>query len=128
MCKMIDSGDACLRDWGQWAARDGTVRRLGYPGCSAEQMANHVPGGGDHEENKVAELVDRLLKGLLEDRKRIVAKLFYVDRLSMGRVAASVGIVICRKVSVDMVKADLNSIRSMVGGVVLCYGHHENSC
>lgn len=119
MCKVMDSGDMCLRDWGQWAARDGTLRRLGYPSCSAEQMAHQVVGSGDYEENAVAELVDRLLKGLLEDRKRIVAKLFYVDRLSMGKVAVGVGIVISRKVSVDMVKADLNSIRSMVGGVVL---------
>lgn len=119
MCKMMDSGDACLRDWGQWAARDATLRRLGYPGCSTEQMAGHVSGGGDYEENAVAELVDRLLKGLLEDRKRIVAKLFYVDRLSMGKVAVSAGYAIERKLTVDMVRNDLNSIRSMVGGVVL---------
>jgi len=121
MCKMMDSGDACLRDWGRWAARDSTVRRLGYPGCSAEQMAGHI-AGGDYEDNKVAELVDKLLKGLLEDRKRLVAKLFYMDRLSMGKVAVSVGNAGGHRLTVDMVRNDLNSIRSMVGGVVLWTG------
>jgi len=119
MCKTMDTGEACLKDWGHWAAMDGTIRRLGYPSCSAEQMAGHVSGGGDYEVNAVAELVDRLLKELLEDRKRVVAKLFYIDRLPMGKVAQGAGAVVGRSLTVDMVRNDLNSIRSIVGGVVL---------
>ena len=47
MCRITDSGHQCLKDWGFWASRDSTIKRLGYRGCSAEQMAGHVMGG-DH--------------------------------------------------------------------------------
>lgn len=129
MCVITDSGHQCLLDWGRWAGHDGTVRRLGYPGCSAEQMAGHV-AGGDYEANDVAELVDQLIAGLLEDRKRLVVKLFYADRLAIAVVVEKIkvfygerygsGVVgVLERVSVDIVKRDLDVIRSMVGGVIL---------
>jgi hypothetical protein len=125
MCRITESGDQCLKDWGRWASRDSTVRRLGYPGCSAEQMAGHV-SGGDFEENKIAELVDRLIMALLEERYRLVAKFFYVDRLPRGMVAirathaaASQGMLEVGTISERMVKDDLMVIRTMVGSVVL---------
>ena len=128
MCRITDSGHQCLKDWGFWASRDSTIKRLGYRGCSAEQMAGHVMGG-DHEENYVAELVDRLVVGLLEERYRLVAKFIYVDRLSMRDAAvritealAASGVSGVKRVSLSMVNDDLIVLRSMVGGVVLWAG------
>ncbi len=129
MCRVMDSGDQCLRDWGRWAARDSTIKQLGYPRCSAEQMANRV-GGGNFEVNQVAELVDRLVRSMLEDRKRLVACLFYIERLNREAIVARLMAIanecgeaadasIRSRVSVDVVKRDLDVIRSMVGGVVL---------
>lgn len=125
MCVVTDRGDQCLLAWGRWAGRDGTVRRLGYPGCSAEQMANCVVGA-DYTVSDVEEMVDRLVVGMLEDRKRLVAKFFYVDRMTVKTVAESLSVVVrarsigrSRGISVDMVKRDLDCIRSMVGGVVM---------
>jgi hypothetical protein len=129
MCRLTDTGHQCLLDWGQWAARDGTMRRLGFPSCSAEQMAGRVVCG-DYEVNAVAELVDSLIVGLLEDRKRLVAKFFYVDRMRIADVVVRVdeffksryesGVIKqSERVSVSAVKDDLAVIRSMVGGVAL---------
>lgn len=132
MCRVTESGDQCLRDWGRWAARDSTIRALGYPRCSAEQMANRV-AGGDYEVNQVAELVDGLVRSMLEDRKRLVACLFYVERLNRGEVADRLVSIAKERgdnelvgkdgrVSVNTISMDLEVIRSMVGGVVLWVG------
>jgi len=129
MCRLTDTGHQCLLDWGRWAARDGTMRRLGFPSCSAEQMAGRVVCG-DHEVNDVAELVDKLIVGVLDDRKRLVAKFFYVDRVKYAEVVVRVdefyksryesGAIKQReRVSLSVVKDDLAVIRSMVGGVLL---------
>jgi hypothetical protein len=124
MCVVTDRGNQCLLDWGRWAARDSTVKRLGYPGRSAEQMAGRV-SCGDFEVNDVAELVDKLVVSMLEERKRLVVCLYYVERLPVKVVVDRLlGVAKERdwpstKVSVDVVKRDLDVIRSMVGGVVL---------
>lgn len=125
MCVVTERGDQCLLAWGRWAGRDGTMRRLGYPSCSAEQMAGRV-AGTDSAVSDVEELVDRLVVGMLEDRKRLVAKFFYVDRMPVKAVAESLSTIVkarsigrCRGISIDMVKRDLDCIRSMVGGVVM---------
>jgi hypothetical protein len=124
MCVVTDRGNQCLLDWGRWAARDSTVKRLGYPGRSAEQMAGRV-SCGDFEVNDVAELVDKLVVSMLEERKRLVVCLFYVERLPVKVIVDRLlGVAKERdwpstKVSVDVVKRDLDVIRSMVGGVVL---------
>lgn len=133
MCVITERGNQCLLDWGRWVSVDSTVRRLGYPGRSAEQSADHVRGHGDHAVNPVAELVDKIVAGLLEERKRQVVRLFYVDRLPMEKIVVSL---ICLandrpeaaitgkngRVSVDVVKADLCVIRAAVGSVMMwCY-------
>jgi hypothetical protein len=124
MCVVTDRGNQCLLDWGRWAARDSTVKRLGYPGRSAEQMAGRV-SCGDFEVNDVAELVDKLVVSMLEERKRLVVCLYYVERLPVKVIVDRLlGVAKERdwpstKVSVDVVKRDLDVIRSMVGGVVL---------
>jgi len=92
-------------------------------------MAGHV-AGGSCEVNEVAELVDRLIVAMLEERKRLVVKLFYVDQLKRDVVVERIkgfyreryesGVVgVMERVSVDVVKRDLDVIRSMVGGVLL---------
>lgn len=129
MCVVTDRGDQCLLAWGRWAGRDDTVRRLGYPGCSAEQMAGRV-AGTDSAVSDVEEMVDRLVIGMLEDRKRLVAKFFYVDRAKYADVVLKIDAVykerlesgcrdVNRPVSVSVVKDDLMVIRSMVGAVIL---------
>lgn len=129
MCVVTERGNQCLLAWGRWAGRDGTVRKLGYPGCSAEQMSGHV-AGADSAVCDVEEMVDRLVVGLLEDRKRLVAKFFYVDRAKYADVVLKIDAVYkerlesgCRDVnfpvSVSVVKDDLMVIRAMVGGVML---------
>lgn len=129
MCVVTDRGDQCLLAWGRWAGRDGTVRRLGYPGCSAEQMAGRV-FGADCAVSDVEEMVDRLIVGVLDERKRLVAVFFYVDRLKISDVVEKIksvgksrlessGKCSLSRVSVSAVKDDLAVIRSMVGGVSL---------
>lgn len=126
MCRVTETGDQCLRAWGLWAGRDGTVRKLGYPGRSAEQMAGHVVGG-DYAVCDVELMVDALIVGMLEDRKRFVARFFYVDRLKISEVVERVKSMAksgCEsmdlgRISVDVVKRDLDVMRSMVGGVAL---------
>lgn len=125
MCMVTDRGNQCLIDWGRWAGQDSTIKRLGYPGQSAEQMAGRV-SGGDFEVNDVAELVDRLVVSMLEERKRLVVCYFYVERLPVKVVVERL---LCAakerdwprstKVSVDVVKRDLDVIRSMIGGVIM---------
>jgi len=124
MCRITESGDRCLVGWGRWAACDSTVRRLGYPGRSAEQMANYVPGSGEGED-KVSETVDRFVVGLLEPRKKLIACWFYVERLSVSVIVerlkafAKEQNVDLGRASVDVVKRDLDVIRAGVGGVML---------
>jgi len=129
MCVVTDRGDQCLLAWGRWAGRDGVMRRLGYPGRSAEQMAGHV-AGTDSAVSDVEEMVDRLVVGMLEERKRLVAKFFYVDRAKYADVVLKIDAVykdriesgvrdVNRPVSVSVVKDDLMVIRAMVGGVML---------
>jgi hypothetical protein len=95
-------------------------------------MASRVVGG-NFEVNQVAELVDRLIMSMLEERKRLVACLFYVDRLSRNGVADRLAHIAKERsasglvgkdglVSVNTVKLDLEVIRAMVGGVVLWTG------
>lgn len=132
MCVVTDRGDQCLLAWGRWARRDGIIRQLGYRGCSAEQMAGCV-AGSDSAVSDVEEVVDRLVIGMLEDRKRLVAKFFYIDRFKIVDVveqikqagkerSESMGKCDLGRVSVDVVKRDLDVIRSMVGGVIMWVG------
>lgn len=88
-------------------------------------MAGRV-SGGDFEVNDVAELVDKLVGSMLEERKRLVVCFFYVEKLPVKVIverllgaAKERGWSRDTKVSVDVVKRDLDVIRSMVGGVVM---------
>jgi len=89
-------------------------------------MAGRVVGG-DYAVCDVEMMVDRLIVGALEDRKRLVAKFFYVDRLRVADVVDSLKSIAkssCESmdlgsISVDVVKRDLDVLRAMVGGVAL---------
>jgi hypothetical protein len=86
--------------------------------------------GGDYTVSDVEEKVDELVAGMLEDRKRLVARFFYVDRAKYSDVVLKIDAVnkerlesgscdVIKRVSVSVVKDDLMVIRSMVGGIFL---------
>lgn len=128
MCVIAERGNQCLIDWGRWVESEPTLRRLGYPRQSAEQMAGRV-SGGDFGVNAVAELVDRLVVSMLEERKRLVVCFFYIERLSIKVIVERLVVIAKERgwprsnnISVAVVKRDLDGIRSMVGGVVTWVG------
>lgn len=125
MCSVTERGEHYLRDWGRWAARDNTINRLGYRGCSAEQMAGRVSGASDVDHNAVAEFVDRILNNVLEQRIRLIAVYRYKDNLPIKKIIMRVAETAhdldgkrITSISKSTVETDLNTLRAMVYGAV----------